>query len=55
MEKLAALLKMSNEYIEFFGVAIDTKFRNTILSLMMTGVVAVVSSVASVIARKVQG
>ena len=52
LEKLTALLKMSNEYIEIFGVPVDAKFKNAMFSLAFTGLIAAATSVTSIIIRQ---
>lgn len=51
LEKLIGLLDRSNEYIEVFGIPIDTTFRNAIFSLAFTGIAAGMSSLISFVVK----
>ena len=51
LSKLTSLLDRSNEYLEVFGMAIGTKLKNAVLSVIFTAAAAGVSALISLFVR----
>ncbi len=49
LEKLVSYLEQTSEYIEIFGIAIDRAFRNALISLACSGLIAGLSALVALV------
>ena len=52
LDRMATMLIHSNEYIEVLGFPVDANIRNGLVSVIMAGILAVLSSVFTLVAQR---
>lgn len=52
LDKLVRLLEMNTEYIEVFGVPVDTNFRNAVVGLLLSAVATVASALIAIVVQR---